>query len=66
MDWLEKGFVNCDQLNESRWFSVLADTTDISGKEEMSIYLRCVVKDGEKHEIYKDFIKVAMIWAVMG
>lgn len=52
----------CNRVNDSKWFSVLADeTTDISGKEQMSICLRYMIKEGEKIEIceeFLDFIKV--------
>lgn len=59
------GFIRkiiCDRVNESKWFSVLADeTTDISGKEQLSVCLRYLMKVDTKYEVcesFLDFIKV--------
>ena len=52
-------------VNETKFFSVIADeTTDISNKEELSVSLRYVL-DNKVHEVFIDFMEVERITGVI-
>lgn len=47
----------CDRVNAAKCFSVLADeTTDVSGKEQMSVCVRYVVKEESEYLVREDFL----------
>lgn len=55
------------EVNESRYFSVLADeTTDISVVEQLTICVRYLVGSGEEKNVHESFLKFTEVTSLTG